>query len=124
MTLTPHARRRLASRLSDADLALAMDRLYHLPRSEGRRAVVLVRGEQHGKPRGPSNGDMIVAICRDDTVITIMYRRSNQPLTPDALDVDVIDDYARYAPDPNEDQTDECDDCYRSDGTHNPEVEL
>lgn len=37
---------------------------------------------------GASNGDTVVAIVRDGEVRTIMFRRSTQPFTADALRVD------------------------------------
>ena len=42
-----------------------------------------------------SNGDLIIMIVRNRSIITIMYRRSkNQPLTKQALRVDDIKDYS------------------------------
>ena len=39
-----------------------------------------------------SNGDLVILIVRSCRPITIMFRRSNQPLTPSALKVDAIID--------------------------------
>lgn len=35
-----------------------------------------------------SNGDLVILIVRNRQPKTIMFRRSNQPFTPDALNVD------------------------------------
>ena len=39
------------------------------------------------RTRTESNGDIVVLIIRDHKAITIMYRRSNQPMTVEALRV-------------------------------------
>lgn len=56
-------------------------------------AVILTRLEAHTgqegayRTREESNGDLVVLIVRDAKPITVMYRRSNQPLTPDSMHV-------------------------------------
>ena len=62
-------------------------------------AVILAKLDSHKGDnvngyyrRQESNGDLIVLIVRSSRPITIMYRRSNQPSTPQALKVcNVID---------------------------------
>lgn len=40
--------------------------------------------------RATSHGDQVWAILGDGVVITVMYRRSSQPKTPAAFDVDEV----------------------------------
>jgi hypothetical protein len=42
-----------------------------------------------------SNGDLVILIVRHKYPVTIMYRRSNQPLTTQALQVDEIIDRSK-----------------------------
>ena len=42
--------------------------------------------------RKESNGDLVYLIVRDNRPITIMYRRSNQPSTPESMRVNVVID--------------------------------
>ena len=42
--------------------------------------------------RQESNGDLVYLIVRDNRPITIMYRRSNQPSTPESMRVNVVID--------------------------------
>jgi len=44
------------------------------------------------RSRHESNGDLVVLIIRDHKAITIMYRRSNQPQTCEALHVSQVID--------------------------------
>lgn len=37
-----------------------------------------------------SNGDQVWAIVRDGYIVTVMFRRSNQPATPERLRVDTV----------------------------------
>lgn len=37
--------------------------------------------------REESNGDLVILVVRDKTPITVMFRRSDQPFTPQALRV-------------------------------------
>lgn len=42
-----------------------------------------------------SNGDLVILIVRNYRPVTIMFRRSNQPLTPDALRVNEVIDRSK-----------------------------
>jgi len=52
-------------------------------------AIVLYRG-QNGRCSDGSNGDLVILIVRHGWPVTVMFRRSNQPLTCDALRVNKI----------------------------------
>ena len=85
----------LQQRLSERNIAIPDSTLEKIAAHFGdiTTAVLLARlGEHKGcegayRSREESNGDLVVLIVRDAKPITIMYRRSNQPLTPDALHV-------------------------------------
>lgn len=52
-------------------------------------AVIMERGNSKGGECGTwqSNGDVVILIIRNHQPKTIMFRRSNQPMTAKALDV-------------------------------------
>lgn len=83
-----HVSQRLAERgisISERDiLTLCQDCHYDT-------ALVMGRVENCHCVDG-SNGDLIILIVRECRPVTIMYRRSNQPLTTNALRVDEIID--------------------------------
>ena len=45
--------------------------------------------------REESNGNYVILIVRNQMPITVMFRRSNQPFTPQALRVDTVRRYSR-----------------------------
>lgn len=57
-------------------------------------AVILCQCEEKRVDHGyiGSNGDLVILIVRQCHPVTIMFRRSNQPLTPEALRVGQIID--------------------------------
>ncbi len=89
-----HAINRAAERLSPAELAQARAAAdtYLKAHPRGSHAVRLMSlGKQRGVPWDDrSNGDEVWAIIRAGRVTTIMLRRSTQPVTRAAFDVDVV----------------------------------
>lgn len=83
------------SRLAERNINISDEVLCKIAKYFGNTptAVLLARLDSHigqegaYRSREESNGDLVVLIVRDSKPITIMYRRSNQPLTPDALHV-------------------------------------
>lgn len=54
-------------------------------------AVDLGEVEFQGEPwSDQSNGTRVVAIIRDNKVVTLMFRRASQPWTPEALRVNKV----------------------------------
>lgn len=86
-----HTQQRLAERNIKIDDA----NLWKIARHIGNTSAAVLlghvdyQGTQEGayRSREDSNGDLVVLIVRDGTPITVMYRRSDQPFTPDALRV-------------------------------------
>lgn len=98
---TQHASERIAERLDSGasfTLARAIEALARTAcRPERSYAVLVYRDNaSHGTftidpdGTGPSNGTDLWAIIRNQTVVTVMWRREAQPATPDAFRVDVI----------------------------------
>lgn len=59
----------------------------------GRRYAVRLGPTATGQvsgSRSTSHGDQVWAILGDGKVITVMYRRSSQPKTPEAFDVEEV----------------------------------
>lgn len=103
MYVTRHASERLAERFSAEEqralVALAESRAEH-----GRKVAVLVKRLSTARQTGTdrygeraSNGDLVLAIVDwadpEPVLVTVMYRRSGQPLEARRLDCHVI----RYA---------------------------
>jgi len=55
-------------------------------------AVIMGRLDSENRACDGSNGDLVILIIRSQFPVTVMFRRSNQPLTPDALRVNEIID--------------------------------
>ena len=85
----------LTQRLAERGIDITPSQLVGLAR-ECRQdtAVILTRCQIRLVADGNigSNGDLVILIVRSCRPITIMFRRSNQPLTPSALKVDAIID--------------------------------
>ena len=85
----------LTQRLHERGIDITPSQLVGLAR-ECRQdtAVILTRCQIRLVADGNigSNGDIIILIVRHQYPITIMFRRSNQPLTAQALKVDAIID--------------------------------
>ncbi len=88
---TQHVIDRLASRLSDSDRATCIARMYQLEDSvlgKGSCACVLGHNTSNYKA-GSSEGRVIIGVWRGKWV-TVMLRRSNQAVTPQAFGVDRV----------------------------------
>lgn len=85
----------LTQRLAERGIDISPSQLVGLAR-ECRQdtAVILTRCQMHLVSDGyiGSNGDLVILIVRHQYPITIMFRRSNQPLTAQALKVDEVID--------------------------------
>lgn len=85
----------VADRLAERNIVIELWKLNKIAQYFGSvsTAVVLARLDNHVgqdgayRTRSESNGDLVILIVRDAKPITVMYRRSNQPLLPDALHV-------------------------------------
>lgn len=100
MYVTRHAAERLSERFGPAETRLLVDRARS--RAErGRKVAVLVERlsaerstgvDAYGERR--SNGDLVLAIVtwadRDPVLVTVMYRRTGQPLTAERLQCDRV----------------------------------
>jgi hypothetical protein len=83
-----HAEARLRERAPQfADM---LPRLRQLAATGKRIAVRLGTLDEVAGDRRSSHGNTVWAILGDGTVITVMYRRSSQPKTPEAFDVDEV----------------------------------
>lgn len=83
-----HAEARLRERAPQFEDMLP--RLRQLAATGRRIAVRLGTLEAVAGNRAASHGNTVWAILGDGTVITVMYRRSTQPKTPEAFDVDEV----------------------------------
>lgn len=103
MDITAHAATAASRRDLDARILLAMatvtvpvgftrDAAVDCGDMGGRRVA-----NEPGHTNGASNGDRAIAIVRGGSVVTIMFRRSTQPFTPDALHVDRCFTYRKDA---------------------------
>jgi hypothetical protein len=101
-----HALERIRSRVTDDNvsqriLARANRAASTLSRSQSH-AVLLWRdgthqGDTHANyhSRMTSNGTLCVAIIRHGTLVTVMWRREDQPWSPDAMSVDNVWHYGK-----------------------------
>lgn len=98
---TIHLRERIAERVTDANVSrIIMERIAYAERALSRHGAVAVYiyddVHHHGddsipyRSRIESNGTHFVIIIRNGIVTTGMWRRTNQPRTPDALKVDRV----------------------------------
>ena len=85
-------------RIQDRQIGVSESQIVGLCYEYECAAVILSRVEHKGTNTGDyhgrmdSNGDLIVLIIRDHRAVTIMYRRSNQPQTCEALHVSQVID--------------------------------
>jgi hypothetical protein len=95
-----HLQQRLAERnIKNID----MGNLYDYARKcEEDTAIVIMRldsiqneSDKDYHDRSVSNGDLVILIVRNHKPYTIMYRRSNQPLTAQAMRVNQVLDYTQ-----------------------------
>jgi hypothetical protein len=96
--ITDHARRQCESRDIDVELVIDIvktrvtDQFMSDP-TDNPTDSCAVRVARYAETRGGligSNGDEAWAIMRDARIVTVMFRRSNQPATPSALRVRVV----------------------------------
>jgi hypothetical protein len=87
MNTTDHAARAASSRgIPIADVvSIALERIG----TQRARSWAVLVGYAEGF-RGASNGDVVWAIVRGDALATVMFRRSDQPSTPAAFDVERV----------------------------------
>ena len=94
MDITPHAAGQAASR--DIPVADIVDIAYERLTSRNIRcdrntdAAILIGYAENGGWQGASNGNVVWAIIRGGTLATVMYRREDQPSTPQALRVRTV----------------------------------
>lgn len=86
----------LSERLAERGIAISRGEIEGIAcKCQQDTAVVLCRFAQSNTVSNGyigSNGDLVILIIRNRRPVTIMYRRTNQPLTCDALHVsEVID---------------------------------
>lgn len=88
----------LTQRLHERGIDISPSQLVGLAR-ECRQdtAVILCQVEERYVRDGHigSNGDIVILIVRHKYPVTIMFRRSNQPMTADALKVDEVIDRSK-----------------------------
>ncbi len=85
----------IEQRLAERQLSIQHEKLVLIAKSCGSTASAVVlgnvpyQGQADGayRSRSESNGDMVILIVRDAKPITVMFRRSDQPLTAEALKV-------------------------------------
>ena len=103
MDITGHAAEAARRRDLDARILLAMATVT-VPVGFTRDAAIDCGdigghkfANEPGHENGASNGDRAIAIVRGGCVVTVMFRRSTQPFTPDALHVDRCFTYRKDA---------------------------
>lgn len=83
----------VSKRLAERGIHIPPSDIDRLARScHADTAIVLSHLTQCNRVTDGSNGDLVILIVRECRPVTIMFRRSNQPLTPCALRVDEIID--------------------------------
>jgi hypothetical protein len=87
----------ITDRLAERNITIDCDKLAILAAKVDNAAIILLKQEHKGqegayRTRNESNGDLVVMIIRNHYPVTIMYRRSNQPATCDALRVNQVID--------------------------------
>lgn len=90
----------LQQRLAERNMVIDTSKLYAIASGCNEdSAVIIQRLENHAGDnvnsyydRKESNGDLVILIVRNRIPYTIMYRRSNQKNTPDAMRVKKIVD--------------------------------
>jgi hypothetical protein len=90
-----HATLRLNGRIGEFADKIDLDSLSLLRERYAHKDIAVVIGKtgigfQPKQNRNESNGDLVIAVIRRGTLCTVFYRRSSQPLTPEALRVEEI----------------------------------
>lgn len=91
MNITEHAKRQAGIRGVDVHevVSICLERIGRETDGRARSYAVLVGYVDDGF-RGFSNGDVVWGIVRGGELRTVMFRRSSQPSTPTALDVERV----------------------------------
>ena len=97
---TVHATERIAERLTFTESVHLASAIVNMAQNmpDNRAYAVMVhrvkesRGTFAIEPdgTGPSNGTDLYAIVRNRTLVTVMWRRTAQPVSPDAFRVDIV----------------------------------
>lgn len=87
----------ITNRLAERDIHIDVEKISYIASRVECGAVILLKQEHKGqegayRTRTESNGDLVVLIVRHHYPVTIMYRRSNQPATAEAMNVDYVID--------------------------------
>jgi hypothetical protein len=91
----------IADRLAERNISIDIDKLCAITAYYENAAIILMKQDQHHgqegayRTRTESNGDLVVLIIRNHYPVTVMYRRSNQPATAEAMRVNQVIDLAQ-----------------------------
>lgn len=87
----------IEQRLAERNISIDYSKLVLIAKSCGMTSAAILLGNVPAvndtgayRSRTESNGDMVVMIVRDARPVTIMFRRSNQPFTAQALSVNKV----------------------------------
>lgn len=87
----------IEQRLAERNITIDMSKLQVIAKSCGMTSAAVLLGNVPAvndtgayRSRTESNGDLVILIVRDAKPITIMFRRSNQPFTEQALHVEKV----------------------------------
>jgi len=93
--------RHITERLAERNISIDIDKLCAITAYYENAAIILMKQSQHHgqegayRTRTESNGDLVVLIVRHHYPVTVMYRRSNQPATAEAMRVNQVIDLAQ-----------------------------
>ena len=88
----------IIDRLAERNIELAVEKIDYIAKQCDNAAIILLRQEFKGqadgayRSRSESNGDLVVMIVRNHFPVTIMFRRSDQPKTAEAMHVQFVID--------------------------------
>jgi len=91
----------ITERLAERNISIDIDKLCAITAYYENAAIILMKQEVHHgqegayRTRTESNGDLVVLIIRNHYPVTVMYRRSNQPSTAEAMRVNQVIDLAQ-----------------------------
>jgi len=86
----------ITERLAERNISIDIDKLCAITAYYENAAIILMKQAQHQgqegayRTRTESNGDLVVLIVRNHYPVTVMYRRSNQPATAEAMRVNQV----------------------------------
>lgn len=97
---TVHATQRIAERLTFTESVTLADAIVRMAETmpDSRAYAVLVHRVKESRGTfdimpdgtGTSNGTDLYAIIRNRTLVTVMWRRTAQPVNPEAFRVDIV----------------------------------